>query len=143
MATPVGAVKASDPWEMALIHRVIRRGFEQARAHVVAAGAESRAAAVAAYVDFQLDGLYAHHSSEDELLWPRLLERAELSAALIHRMEQQHVAVHEAVDRPALRSPPGVRRRPLMARSRSVPRSRPCPRDSQNTWGRRSATSYR
>ncbi|RZT27147.1 hemerythrin HHE cation binding domain-containing protein [Kribbella sp. VKM Ac-2569] len=98
MATPVNAVKASDPWEMALIHRVIRRGFEQARAHVLAAGAESRAAAVAAYVDFQLDGLYAHHSSEDELLWPLLLERAELSAGLIHRMEQQHAAVHEAVD---------------------------------------------
>ncbi|WP_327633431.1 hemerythrin domain-containing protein [Kribbella sp. NBC_00482] len=98
MATSVDAVKASDPWEMALIHRVIRRGFEQARAHVLAAGAESRAAVVATYVDFQLDGLHAHHSTEDEVLWPRLLERAELSAALIHRMEQQHVAVHDAVE---------------------------------------------
>ncbi|WP_206752081.1 hemerythrin domain-containing protein [Kribbella steppae] len=98
MATPSSAVTASDPWEMALIHRVIRRGFEQARDHVVAAGAESRAAAVAEYIDFQLDGLHAHHSSEDELLWPLLLDRADLSATVIHRMEQQHVGVHEAVE---------------------------------------------
>ncbi|MFG1812339.1 hemerythrin domain-containing protein [Kribbella sp. NPDC049174] len=83
---------------MALIHRVIQRGFEQARDHVVAAGAESRAAAVAEYIGFQLDGLHAHHSTEDELLWPVLLERAGLSAALIHRMEQQHVGVHDAVE---------------------------------------------
>ncbi|MEJ1110811.1 MULTISPECIES: hemerythrin domain-containing protein [unclassified Kribbella] len=89
---------ASDPWEMALIHRVIRRGFEQARDHVLAAGAESRAAAVAEYIGFQLDGLHAHHSTEDELLWPALLDRAGLSAALIHRMEQQHVGVHDAVE---------------------------------------------
>ncbi|TCC32566.1 hemerythrin domain-containing protein [Kribbella sindirgiensis] len=98
MATPIGSVKASDPWEMALIHRVIRRGFEQARVHVLSPGAESRAAAVAAYVDFQLDGLHAHHSTEDEVLWPALLERAQLSAALIRRMEQQHAAIHDAVD---------------------------------------------
>jgi hemerythrin-like domain-containing protein len=83
---------------MALIHRVIRRGFEQAREYVLAAGAESRAGAVAEYIGFQFDGLHAHHSSEDELLWPILLERAQLSGALIHRMEQQHAGLHEAVE---------------------------------------------
>ena len=40
MTTSSKAVTASDPWEMALIHRVIRRGFEQAREHVLAAGAD-------------------------------------------------------------------------------------------------------
>jgi hemerythrin-like domain-containing protein len=98
MTTPASAVKASDPWEMALIHRLIRRGFEQAREYVLAAGATSRADAVAQYIDFHLDGLHAHHSSEDELLWPALRERAGLSTALIQRMEEQHVGVHDAVE---------------------------------------------
>ena len=83
---------------MALIHRVIRRGFEQSREYVLAAGAESRAGAVAKYIGFQLDGLHSHHSTEDELLWPVLLERARPSAALIHRMEEQHAGVHDAVE---------------------------------------------
>ena len=49
-------------------------------------GAE-RAAEVAEYVGFHLDGLHAHHSTEDELIWPALHTRAGLSAALIDRME--------------------------------------------------------
>ncbi|TDO30986.1 hemerythrin HHE cation binding domain-containing protein [Kribbella sp. VKM Ac-2527] len=89
---------ASDPWEMALIHRLIRRGFEQASAHVLAVGAATRAGAVAAYIGFHLDGLHAHHSSEDELIWPALRERAQLSTALISRMEEQHAGVHDAIE---------------------------------------------
>ena len=53
---------------------------------------------MAEYIGFQLDGLHAHHSSEDELLWPTLLDRAGLSAALIDRMERQHVGIHDAVE---------------------------------------------
>ena len=83
---------------MALIHRLIRRGFEQAREVVVAPGATARAGAVAEYVGFHLDGLEAHHSSEDELLWPALHERASLSDALIRRMEEQHAGLHDAIE---------------------------------------------
>ena len=98
MTTPNRAAPASDPWEMALIHRVIRRGFEQAKEYVLADGAEDRAGAIAKYIGFQLDGLHAHHSTEDDLLWPLLLDRADLSTALVHRMELQHARVHEAVE---------------------------------------------
>ena len=98
MAAPATTSNASDPWEMALIHRLIRRGFEQARQFVLAPGATTRASAVAEYVGFHLDGLHSHHSSEDELLWPVLSERAEMSGALIRRMEMQHARVHDAVD---------------------------------------------
>ena len=76
MTAPTSTSQASDPWEMALIHSLIRRGFEQAREAVLAPGAPARADAVAEYVGFHLDGLEAHHSSEDELLWPVLYERA-------------------------------------------------------------------
>jgi hemerythrin-like domain-containing protein len=98
MTSPTTSTTASDPWEMALIHRLIRRGFEQAREAVLTAGATSRADAIAEYVGFHLDGLQAHHSTEDELLWPALHARARLSDALIGRMEQQHAGVHDAIE---------------------------------------------
>ena len=98
MTAPTSTPSTSDPWEMALIHSLIRRGFEQAREAVLAPGALARADAVAEYVGFHLDGLKAHHSSEDELIWPALYERAGMSAALIRRMEEQHVGLHDALD---------------------------------------------
>lgn len=98
MTAPISTSQASDPWEMALIHCLIRRGFEQSRQAVQRPDAAAHADAVAAYVDFHLDGLQAHHSSEDELLWPILHERASMSGALIRRMEEQHAGLHEALD---------------------------------------------
>ena len=98
MSSPTTGTLASDPWEMALIHRLIRRGFEQAREFVLAPGAAARAGAVAEYVEFHLDGLQAHHSSEDELIWPVLHERATLSDALIRCMEEQHAGLHDAIE---------------------------------------------
>ena len=98
MTAPISTSQASDPWEMALIHSLIKRGFEQAREAVLAPGAPARADAVAEYVDFQLDGLEAHHSSEDELVWPALYERASMSGSLIRRMEEQHAGLHDALD---------------------------------------------
>lgn len=98
MASRTTTTTRSDPWEMALIHRLIRRGFEQARGFVLAPGADRRTGPVAAYLGFHLDGLHAHHTSEDELLWPVLHERAELSGDHVARMEQQHAGIHEAVE---------------------------------------------
>ena len=98
MTTPISTSQTSDRWEMALIHSLIRRGFEQASEAVLAPGAPARADAVAEYVGFHLDGLEAHHSSEDELIWPVLRERASMSGALIRRMEEQHAGLHDALD---------------------------------------------
>ena len=89
----------SDPWEMALIHRLIQRGFVQARDAVASVPAGDRVAAVATYVEFHLVGLQAHHSTEDELLWPALHARASMANGLIDRMEGQHGAIHVAVER--------------------------------------------
>ena len=98
MTAHISTSQASDPWEMALIHSLIRRGFEQAREAVLAPGAPARADAVAEYVGFHLDGLEAHHSTEDEFIWPALHERASMSGALIRRMEEQHAGLHDALD---------------------------------------------
>jgi hypothetical protein len=49
-------------------------------------------------------GLHLHHTSEDLLLWPKLLERCPPDAELVERMEAQHERVHDAIERlgPAL-----------------------------------------
>jgi len=86
MTMPTTTSNASDPWEMALIHRLIRGGFEQAKDAVLSSGSGERVDALAEYIGFHLDGLHAHHSTEDELLWPSLRERAGVSDALIGRM---------------------------------------------------------
>lgn len=99
MASTVGETQA-DPWEMALIHRLIRRGFDQSQSLVLAvpAAASERVAKVAEFVGFHLDGLHAHHSTEDELIWPALHSRAGLSDALIDRMEEQHAGLHAGLE---------------------------------------------
>jgi hypothetical protein len=45
-----------------------------------------------------LELLHSHHEGEDELLTPRLLQRAPEQAATIERIGQQHQAVFRAVD---------------------------------------------
>lgn len=98
MTAHLSTARGCDPWEMALIHRLIRRGFEQARQAVLAPAASARGDAVAEYLGFHLDGLQAHHATEDEFIWPVLHERADMSGALIHRMEEQHAGLHDALD---------------------------------------------
>lgn len=98
MTAHLSASQASDPWEMALIHSLIRRGFEQAREAVLTPGVSARSDAIAEYVAIHLAGLHAHHSTEDEFIWPALHERAGMSGALIRRMEEQHSGVHDALD---------------------------------------------
>jgi hypothetical protein len=77
--------------EMAVIHRIYRRGF-----HMVAdlvrrtpAGDTIRSESVAAHLDFLLNSLLHHHSGEDENIGPRLLERAAPQAEWIILMETQ------------------------------------------------------
>lgn len=44
-----------------------------------------------------LAGLDTHHTGEDALLWPKLLERDAPHVDLIHRMEAQHHRVEELI----------------------------------------------
>lgn len=97
----VDPATASHPalWEMALIHRIFRRGFAELAATVgqVPAGDREWAKAVGGHVEFMLTGLSAHHETEDDLAWPVLLTRAEPSSVLIDRMQEQHRGLHTAI----------------------------------------------
>jgi iron-sulfur cluster repair protein YtfE (RIC family) len=96
----------TDVHDMVVVHRVFRREFrllpELVRA--VPAGHTARAAVLAEHGRLLLRGLHGHHTSEDLLLWPKLLQRCTPDAELVHRMEAQHERVHDAIERigPAL-----------------------------------------
>lgn len=87
-----------DTREMAVVHSFFRRELRLAGGVVraVAPGDTPRSAVVADHLAFVTGVLHSHHTGEDELVWPLLLERVpgEL-APLVHLMETQH----ENVDR--------------------------------------------
>lgn len=99
MSAPSATVPAHTE-EMAVIHRIFRRGFPMVADLVrrTPAGATERSEAIAAHVDFLLNGLHHHHTAEDQNIWPRLLDRAAPQAELINRMEAQHEVVAEQAE---------------------------------------------
>ena len=87
-------------WDMALIHRIFRTSFAELVRIVptVPSADTARINAVMAHLTFMIDGLTAHHTTEDEHVWPALHERAHPSKALVDRMEAQHQVIHDALD---------------------------------------------
>lgn len=90
------------PWthEMVLVHRVFRRELGLAPGLVAAVPAHDRrtGARLGGHLRFVLDGLHVHHSGEDELLWPLLVERATLEGELVAGMQSQHAALATHLD---------------------------------------------
>jgi hemerythrin-like domain-containing protein len=84
---------------MLTIHRIFRRQFAELQALVqeVPAGDAMRVGAVADHLGFLIDGLHMHHTTEDDLIWPKLLDRAGLDAPLVERMEEQHRQIDASV----------------------------------------------
>jgi hemerythrin-like domain-containing protein len=78
--------------EMAMIHRIFRRESRLMTELVgaVRAGDTERAAALTEGWRIYATGLRLHHDTEDTMLWPALLSRAEPEADLVRRMEAQH-----------------------------------------------------
>jgi hemerythrin-like domain-containing protein len=87
--------------EMAMIHRIFRRESRLMPQLIGAVdhGDVRRAGLLAdAWRTYAL-GLHLHHAGEDELLWPKLLERAEPDAAQVQRMEAQHQELAAGLER--------------------------------------------
>ena len=87
--------------EMYVVHRVFRREFAMLPRLVrqVRDGDTTRAELVGAHLQLILDGLHMHHTGEDDVLWPLLLERAAPSSELVHTMQAQHDRVDAQVER--------------------------------------------
>jgi hemerythrin-like domain-containing protein len=78
---------------MPTIHTFFRREIRLAGGVVrrVADGDVRRAKVVAEHLDFVARTLHEHHTAEDELLWPKLLDRVpEELAPIVRLMEAQH-----------------------------------------------------
>jgi hemerythrin-like domain-containing protein len=90
-----------DTWDMVVVHRAFRREFGRTPGLIrgVADGDRNRSEVVADYLAFIANGLHHHHTAEDEMLWPLLLERVgKLDGELVHRMEAQHEAVATLIE---------------------------------------------
>lgn len=94
-----GVIPGRAAREMPIIHRIFRRQFAEVRALVREAPAAdaTRVGAVADHLGFLLDGLHMHHTTEDDLIWPKLLDRAGPDAPLVERMEEQHQQIDASV----------------------------------------------
>jgi hemerythrin-like domain-containing protein len=91
----------TDTRDMVLVHRVFRREFGLLPLMVrgVADEDTTSASRVFRHATEMIDALHHHHQNEDELLWPRLLQRAPLDAGLAERMEAQHKIIGELLTR--------------------------------------------
>jgi hemerythrin-like domain-containing protein len=87
--------------DMVVVHRAFRRELAliPRLVRAVPAGDTARASVVADHARLVLLGLHLHHTGEDELLWPKLLERDAPDTELVLRMEAQHHVVEELVER--------------------------------------------
>lgn len=81
------------------IHQVFRDAFGCAPQLVgsVSGDPDDRVEAVATYYRNVLALLHGHHEGEDDLLWPKLLERAPEEAATVAAMQTQHEGLLQAL----------------------------------------------
>jgi hemerythrin-like domain-containing protein len=95
------AARGVDTREMIAVHSAFRREFGLAPGLVraVASGDVQRAGVVADHLELIGTFLHHHHTGEDKLLWPKLLERVPAEMApTVELMERQHEAVHEVIE---------------------------------------------
>ncbi|MFH8624142.1 hemerythrin domain-containing protein [Streptomyces vietnamensis] len=102
MPTTTGSFTADerlDPQEMVVLHRVFRREIPLLANLVEAAppGDPRRTAVLADHLDLVLGALGEHHEGEDDLLWPKLRERAAPDDSVVSRMADQHEAIAGAL----------------------------------------------
>jgi Hemerythrin HHE cation binding domain len=86
-----------DVTEMSAVHRVFRGGFGMGPQLIASVndGDRARADIVAGYFRNLLEFLHVHHGGEDELVFPRLIERTDQTEG-IAALEAQHARVDGA-----------------------------------------------
>jgi hemerythrin-like domain-containing protein len=85
---------------MAIIHRTFRRTYDESARLVRAAPQPSaeRVTFLADHIDFAIAMLHVHHEGEDELLYPKLIERVPDQAPVTEEIEHEHQLVAGALD---------------------------------------------
>jgi hemerythrin-like domain-containing protein len=99
---PTGKTAIGAAAEMKTIHSAFRRELRLAPALLrsVEHGDRLRAGLVASHLDLVDRFLHHHHTIEDDLLWPKLLERVPAEIApVVELMETQHQTVAQLLER--------------------------------------------
>lgn len=86
--------------DMAIVHRLFRQAYDEAARLVRADPTPSpgRVTFLADHIDLVLGGLHSHHQDEDELLYPKLIERAPEQAPMTEQVEHEHQVIATALD---------------------------------------------
>jgi Hemerythrin HHE cation binding domain len=94
------AAQPIDVRDMAIIHRTFRNAYTESARLVRAAPAPSpaRVAFLADHIDFAIKMLHVHHEGEDELLYPKLIERVPEQAPMTEQVDHEHQLVATALD---------------------------------------------
>jgi hemerythrin-like domain-containing protein len=89
-----------DVRDMAIVHQTFRNVYEESARLVRAAPAPSasRVTFLADHIDFALAALHHHHEGEDELLYPKLIERVPEQAPMTEQVEHEHQLIKTALD---------------------------------------------
>ena len=81
--------------DMVLVHRAFRREFAllPRMVRAVSPGDLTQRGVICTHAREMTAMLHHHHTGEDELVWPRLRERAALDASLVDRAQTQHEVI--------------------------------------------------
>jgi hemerythrin-like domain-containing protein len=84
-----------DTNEMVRVHQVFREAFALAPQLIGAVATDDvdQVGRIATYYESVLLFLHVHHEGEDEILWPKLLERCAGDAAVVNLASDQHKGV--------------------------------------------------
>jgi hemerythrin-like domain-containing protein len=89
-----------DVRDMAIVHRTFREAYDESAQLVQAAPAPSpaRVTFLADHIDFAIAALHHHHEGEDELLYPKLIERVPEQAPMTEQVDHEHQTIKTALD---------------------------------------------
>jgi hypothetical protein len=89
-----------DVREMAIVHRTFRDTYNESARLVRAAPTPTpgRVRFLADHIDFGIAMLHVHHEGEDELLYPKLIERVPDQAAITEQVDHEHLLIKTALD---------------------------------------------
>ena len=89
-----------DVRDMAIVHRTFRNAYDESARLVRAAPTPSpaRVTFLADHIDFAIAMLHVHHDGEDELLYPKLIERVPDQAPMTEQVEHEHQLIKTALD---------------------------------------------
>jgi len=92
-----------DVRDMAIIHRTFRNMYNESARLVRTAPAPSsgRVSFLADHIDFGIAMLHVHHEDEDELLYPKLIQRVPEQAPMTEQVDQEHQLIKTALDEAA------------------------------------------